>query len=83
MQWRVQHLTLWGHGLCQRGEGCLTKIIEQVKIKVIFLACFGHISIKIMLKINREKEREKSVLRPPRSASAMCESFGTDIFACC
>jgi len=33
-----------GRGLCQRGKKVL-----KVEVKVI-LACFGHISIKIMLK---------------------------------
>jgi len=33
--------------------------VLKAEVKVI-LACFGHISIKIMLKINRERsEREK------------------------
>ena len=43
------------------GFGCLDldckKIIETVEgwSKSIFLACFGHIKSKIMLKINRER----------------------------
>ena len=36
-------------------------LYAKVEVQVIFLVCFGHISIKIMLKINRErgKNREK------------------------
>ena len=58
-QWRFQDLTLGGgRGLCQRGGG----IIESVDgwSKKSFLACFWHISITIMLKMNRERsERRK------------------------
>ena len=51
---------LGGRGLCQRGWGGGRKVLK-VKVKVI-LASFGHISIKIMLKINRElSERRKKI----------------------
>jgi len=66
-------LTLGGCGLCQRGRG--EKIIESVEgwSKSHFLACFGHISMKIMLKVNREqrkKNRKISVLSIKKHRSA-------------
>ena len=50
-QWRFQDLIcVWGDGLCQR-EG-------DWKYKYV-LVCFGHISIKIWFKGNRERSKRK------------------------
>jgi len=50
-------------GLCQRrgwagvgGGGRKSLKVLKVEVK-IFLACFSHMSIKIMLKINRERRK--------------------------
>ena len=55
-----------GRGLCQPGRGgrkCRKSLkVLKVKVKVISLVCFGHISIKILLTINRE---------PPGSHSSL------------
>jgi len=45
-----------GRGLCQRwGGGRKTLNVFIVEVKVIFSRVFGHISITIMLKTNRER----------------------------
>ena len=39
-----------GRGLCQRGGGGGRKLLKVLKVEVkVILACFGHISIEIML----------------------------------
>jgi len=50
---------------CNGGWGCIKSLkVLKVEVKVIFsvLACFGHISIKIILKINRERRERRFVL---------------------
>jgi len=36
------------------------KSLKVLKVEKSFLACFGHISIKIMLKINRERSERRN-----------------------
>jgi len=51
-----------GRGLCQRVEGVVLKSLKvlKVEVKAIVLAWFGHSSINMMVKINRERsERGK------------------------
>ena len=55
---------LRGRGLCQQGGGC-KKIIKVLKVELkVFLACFGHFSIKMMLKINRERSERRKISAP-------------------
>ena len=55
-QWRIQDLKVGGRGLCQWG-GSLK--VWTVELKVI-LGSFGHISITIMLTINRERSERRT-----------------------
>jgi len=69
----------WGRGggvdFVNGGGGRKTLKVFTVEVKVIF-ACFGHISIKIVLKTNREQSERGKIweklafwVRPPDSAS--------------
>jgi len=51
---------LRGRGLCQGDWGRGRKSLNVLKVEVkVILACFGHTSIKIMLKINHERSEQR------------------------
>jgi len=53
-----------GCGICQRGggEGGRKSLkVLKVEAKALFLACFGHISIIIMLKMNRKGSKQRKI----------------------
>ena len=52
-QWRIQDLTLGGAWTLSTGGGRKSLKLLKVEVKVMFLACFVHFSIKIILNINR------------------------------
>jgi len=66
VQWRIQDLTLGVRGLCQRGGGGgggFRKSLKVLKVEVeVIFSMFGHISIKIMLKKNREQSERRQFL---------------------
>jgi len=56
----ITDLTLWGGGLCQGGgcKGRKSLKVFMVEVKVIIFRVLGHVSMKIMLKISRERRKQ-------------------------
>jgi len=54
-QWRIQDLT-WGAWTLSSGVG-VRKPLKVLAVEESVLVCFGHISIKIRLKMNRERNK--------------------------
>ena len=54
------HATICGfyYSFLRKGGG--RNSLKVLKVEKSFLACFGHISIKIMLKINRERSERRN-----------------------